>query len=207
MPSLPFKISLPSRVQHNASDKEVIDACIKGDKNAWDTLIKRYAALIYSTCLRTGLSAADSEDVAQDVCVILLDHLADVRDTAKLSSWLISTTKREVWRFQRRKGLKLASELGDGEWELDAGAGVNMETADSPETEVLALEEQQLVRQAMEDLPERCRRMLTLLYCTDDPVSYSDIAKELALPVGSIGPTRARCLQSLRKLLAAHGFH
>ncbi len=207
MPSLPFKISFPARSRHSLPDRDLIEACLKGDKGAWDTLIKRYAALIYSTCLRTGLSAADSEDVAQDVCVILLDHLADVRDTAKLSSWLISTTKREVWRFQRRKGLKLASELGDGEWDLDSAAGVNMETADSPETEVLALEEQQLVRQAMEDLPERCRRMLTLLYCTDDPVSYTDIAEELALPVGSIGPTRARCLQSLRKLLAAHGFH
>ena len=205
MPRLPFKFSLSSPAQHQVSDKELIDTCLKGEKNAWDALINRYAALIYSTCLRTGLSAADAEDVVQDVCVILLDHLADVRDTAKLSSWLISTTKREVWRFQRRKGLKLASELGESEWTLESAVGVHAETADSPETEVLALEEQQLVRQAMKKLPDRCRRLLTLLYCIDSPASYTEIADELSLPVGSIGPTRARCLQTLRKLLAELG--
>ena len=85
MPRLPFKISFPSTPQHTASDKEIIDACLRGDKLAWDTLIKRYAALMYSTSLRMGLSSADSEDVVQDVCVILLDHLADVRDIGKLS--------------------------------------------------------------------------------------------------------------------------
>jgi len=206
MPRLPFKISLPSQPSQNLSDKDLIDACIKGENTAWDSLVKRYVALLYSTCLRMGLTAADAEDVVQDVCVILLDHLADVRDTAKLSSWLISTTRREVWRFQRRKGLKLASELGEGEWALESAAGVHMETADSPEVEVLALEEQQLVRQAMEQLADRCRRLLTLLYCTDDPASYTEIAAELSLPVGSIGPTRARCLQNLRKLLAEIGF-
>src|SRR5207248_555040 len=139
----PFKISFSSRSNADVSDRELIDACLKGESAAWDSLIQRYVALIYSTCVRTGLSAADSEDVAQDVCVILLDHLADLRDTAKLSSWLISTTKREVWRFQRRKGLKLASELGETEWALESGEALHAETADSPEAEVLALAEQQ----------------------------------------------------------------
>lgn len=207
MPRLPLKISFTSRPRSDVSDKALIDACLKGEKYAWDALIQRYVALIYSTCVRSGLTPADSEDVAQDVCVILLDHLADVRDTGKLSSWLISTAKREVWRFQKRKGLKLASELGETEWALDSGEALNIEAAESPEAEVLALTEQQLVRKAMAKLQDRCRRLLTLLYCVDDPASYAEIAEELSLPVGSIGPTRARCLQSLRKLLSELGFH
>lgn len=207
MPRLPFKTSFTSQSGSSAADKALIDACIQGDKAAWDILVKRYVALLYSTCMRMGLSAADSEDVVQDVCVILLDHLADVRDTAKLSSWLISTTKREVWRFQKRKGLKLASELGETEWALDSSTGLYADTAESPEIAMLALEEQQLVRSALEQMPDRCRRLLTLLYCSDNPASYTDVSNELALPIGSIGPTRARCLQQLRRLLAEHGFH
>jgi RNA polymerase sigma factor (sigma-70 family) len=207
LPELPFKFTATSDPHRSLSDRDLIGICLKGDKRAWDALINRYVALLYSTCLRSGLSSADSEDVVQDVCVILLDHLVDVRDTAKLSSWLISTTKREVWRFQKRKGLKLASELGETEWSLDSGTGIHTETAQSPETAVLELEEQQMVRQAMDKLADRCRRMLTLLYCQETPASYTKIADELSLPVGSIGPTRARCLQSLRKVLAELGFH
>jgi RNA polymerase sigma factor (sigma-70 family) len=206
MPSLQFKIRLPTQSHQHASDRDLITACLAGDNAAWDSLISRYVALIYSTCLRTGVSSADTEDLVQDVCVILLDRLADVRDTAKLSSWLISTTKREVWRFQRRKGLKLASELGETEWALETGEGINTPTADSPEVEILALEEQQIVRQGMNKLQDRCRILLTMLYGTDSPASYTDAAAELSLPVGSIGPTRARCLQQLRKLLGDLGF-
>jgi len=206
MPRLPFNVSFPARQQVFVSDKELIAACLKGEKGAWDTLISRYAALIYSTCRRLDLSAADTEDVVQDVCIILLDHLADLRDVAKLSSWLISTTKREVWRYQRRKGIKLASELGESEWALDSAEGIHTPMAESPETEFLAIEEQQLVRQGMEKLQDRCRHLLKRLYGTDDPPSYADLADELSLPVGSIGPTRARCLQQLRKMLAELGF-
>ena len=160
---------------------------------------------MYSTCLRMGLRSEDAEDVVQDVCVILIDHLADLRDVAKLSSWLISTTKREVWRFQRRKGLKLASELGDGEWAMESATGIHTQSAESPEVEMLALEEQQIVRTGLEQLPDRCRRLLVCSIVQTRP-SYAEVAEEFSLPVGSIGPTRARCLQSLRKLLSESGF-
>jgi RNA polymerase sigma factor (sigma-70 family) len=206
MPRLPTKFSAISPQHKTLSDRDLISACTKGDQTAWDALINRYVALIYSVCLRMGLSSTDSEDVVQDVCVILIDHLSDLRDDAKLSSWLISTTKREVWRFQKRKGVKLASELGETEWALDTGVGVHTEAAESPEVALLALEEQQLVRLGMEKLPDRCRRILTQLYCLETPSSYTDIAAEFGMPVGSIGPTRARCLQQLRKLLAEIGY-
>ena len=206
MPRLPFNIPSPDARQKALSDKELIASCLTGEKPAWDLLINRYVALIYSVCLRTGLSSADAEDVAQDVCVILLDHLGDLRSDTKLASWLISTAKREAWRFQKRKGLKLASEFGEEEWTLDFAESVTTAREDSPEAAFLALEQQQMVRAGLENLQDRCRRMLTLLYCVDDPPSYADLAAELDIPVGSIGPTRARCLQQLRKLLDGLGF-
>src|ERR1051325_7354514 len=104
MPLRSLKNPLQSSL-HLASDKDLIAACLKGEAAAWDMLIQRYAALIYSIGLKMGLSESDREDVFQDVCVILIDHLADLRDTARLSSWLISTTKREAWRLQRRRGV------------------------------------------------------------------------------------------------------
>jgi RNA polymerase sigma factor (sigma-70 family) len=206
MPLRSFKYPFQANQQHLSPDKDLIAACLKGDAAAWDALIKRYAALIYSIGRRMGLSDSDNDDVFQDVCVILLEHLADLRDTARLSSWLISTTKREVWRLRKRRGVALASELGEGEWALEGTTDIHSRSASSPEADIMALEDQQMMREALTRLQDRCRRLLTLLYGVDDPPSYQEIADEFALPVGSIGPTRARCLQQLRKLLMETGF-
>ena len=206
MPRLPFKLKLQKSPHSDSSDKDLITACLKGNQAAWEALIDRYLALIYSVCLKMGLAGADAEDVVQDVCVILIDHLADLRDTGKISSWIISTSKREVWRLQRRRGTKLASELGDGEWEMDALDSPLTQRAASPETAFLELEQQQMVREALGRIPERCRNLLTLLYISDEPPSYSELSTKFSLPVGSIGPTRARCLQHLRKLLTELGY-
>lgn len=205
MPRPPNNIHLNSSTR-NKSDKELITACLKGEQDSWEILIDRYLALIYSVCLKMGLKAADAEDVVQDVCVIMIDHLAELRDTSKLSSWLILTTKREVWRLQRRRGMTLASELGEGEWEMESGEGINMQKGESPEVAVIELEHQQMVRQAFSLLPERCRKLLDLLYIKDEPPSYNAISEQFSLPLGSIGPTRARCLQTLHKLLVKLGY-
>lgn len=207
MPKLPISFRSSSEKRFaGASDSELISACLKGNASAWDALIGRYAALIYSLSLRMGLSQSDAEDIFQDICVTLLNHLGDLRNTERLSSWLISTTKREIWRMQRRRGAKLTSELKEGEWEMENAPSVHAQEAASPEADVVALEEQQLVREGLAQLAERCRRLLTLLYVDDPPASYTEVSEVLGLPVGSIGPTRARCLQNLRKLLDQLGY-
>jgi RNA polymerase sigma factor (sigma-70 family) len=206
MPRLPLNLPRSTGPHEARSDKQLISSCLAGDQRAWEALIDRYVALIYSTCRRTGLSGTDCEDVVQDVCVILLERLAQVRDEAKLSSWLISTASREAWRFQKRKGLKLASELGEEDWAFESGVPLHGTSDESPEATILALEEQQMVRLGMANLNVRCRTLLTRLYGTEEPASYTEIAAELSLPVGSIGPTRARCLQQLRKLLSGMGY-
>ena len=198
----PFQARQPEA----ASDKELIAACLKGEATAWDALIKRYAALIYSVGLRMGLSESDREDLFQDVCIILMDHLATLRENTRLAGWLVTTTKREAWRLQRRRGVKLATELGEGEWAMEGAENIHAPEAQSPEASFIALEEQQMMREALTRLPDRCRRLLLHLYGTDSPLSYAEIAEQFSLPLGSIGPTRARCLQSLRKLLQETGY-
>ncbi|MCW3100752.1 MAG: polymerase, sigma-24 subunit, subfamily [Chthonomonadaceae bacterium] len=208
MPSMPFKKKDPSASSYRlATDRDLISACLTGDEVAWDALIDRYAALVFSVCVRMGMPQSDAEDIFQDVCLILFEHLEDIRDTARLSGWLISTTRREVWRASRKRNVTLASELGEAEWEMEGAESVHPQKATgNPEGAILALAEQQLMREAVERLPERCRMLLLQLYATDDPLSYQELAEKFSLPVGSIGPTRARCLQNLRKILQGLGY-
>ena len=187
-----------------APDADLIAACLSGNATAWDTLIERYEALVYTVGVRMGLSKADAEDVFQDVCLLLFNHLGDLRDQRRLSSWLISTTKREVWRLHRRRGDTPSSAIP--EWQLESGEGVATEAAPMPEESLLALEDQHLVRQALTHLGDKCRQLLTALYCNDPPASYAEASQKLGMPVGSVGPQRARCLQQMGKVLQDLGF-
>ncbi len=208
MPYVPHNQKNPALTRYRfAEDRDLITACLAGEEPAWDALIDRYAGLLFSVCIRMGLSQADAEDTFQDVCLILYNHLESIRDTTRLSGWLISTTRREVWRTARKKQVTLASELGEGEWEMEAAESVHPQKANgNPEQAILALTEQQLMREAVERLPERCRDLLLQLYAADDPLSYQDLAVKLSVAVGSIGPTRARCLERLRKILQELGY-
>ena len=180
-------------------DAELVTACLEGQSEAWDTLIERYESLIFTLAVRGGLSPTDAEDVFQDVCLILLDHLGDLRDTNRLSGWLVSVTRREIWRRFRRREPALFSDLTENGHDVETIGMPLQEAPLSPEEAFLEIEVQIQVRQALEKLPERCRNLLTLLYCTDPPCSYAEAAARLSLPLGSIGPDRARCLQRLQK--------
>lgn len=201
MPSRMFSRTSPSNNPHaRAEDAVLVAACLGGDASAWDALLARYEGLIYSLILRAGLSGSDAEDVFQDVCVLLLNHLGDLRDVSRLAGWLAATTKREAWRLQRRRGIAPPTTS------LDEAPEPPSDAADSPEGATIALEEGRLVREALDRLPERCRRLLTLLYVEEPPASYADTAARLGLPLGSIGPSRARCLQRLQKILQTLDF-
>src|SRR5579859_86625 len=198
--------SLQQNRRHAATDPKLIASCLAGDQRAWKTLIDRYAALILSIGVRMGLCQADAEDVLQNVCVLLFNHLSDLRDTARLSSWLISTTRREAWRLCSQRKAVLSADLPGGDYDIERAAGISMSPSTQPEASAVGLEEHQLMRQAMQRLQDPCHSLLRLLFCEDPPFSYADVAARLELPVGSIGPTRARCLQRLHKLLDELGF-
>jgi RNA polymerase sigma factor (sigma-70 family) len=188
------------------TDQELITACLAGEAEAWDALIARTGPLIYSLATRMGLPEPDAQDVLQDVCLLILNHLEELRDATRLSGWVASTTRREVWRVLRRHRPALLSEMPEGMPESALRPIAGNEIVDTPEDIYLALEDQALVRRALGHLPKRCRTLLTLLYCEDPPCSYTDVASRLMMPQGSIGPSRARCLQHLQKILESAGF-
>ena len=178
-----------------STDQPVNDLVIRarnGDKQAWDTLVERYAPLIWSICRRHRLERADADDVGQSVWLLLADHLDNLRDPAALPGWLATTTRRECGRVLRAPRGPLAAEyVPDVETLPD-------EQAATAEQELLAAERHAALREAFLDLPPGCQRLIALL-TADPPVPYATISARLGIPVGSIGPTRRRCLDKLRR--------
>jgi RNA polymerase sigma factor (sigma-70 family) len=193
--------------QHDAittRDEDLLAACLGGDQAAWDALVDRYAALIYSIPLKYGFNDADAADIFQSVCVTLVEKLGTIRAPRGLAAWIITTTSRQCIAFARQRGREQARFMTDGSLRTD------LEPSDPallPEDELLALERQQVVRTAVHQLPENCRQLVEALFSdtTDEP-SYAHIAHALAIPMNSLGPTRARCLQKLRLILVAAGY-
>ncbi len=186
------------------SDSSLIDACRQGDAAAWEALVLRYQRLIYSIPSRAGLDEQQSAEVFQSVFARLIEHLHKLEQPDRLQAWLVTTTKRETWRLLRqlRQHTAAGSEISTD----DEAAQEVPDHQPLPHEALQRLEDQHLVRLALEQLDARCRRLLALLYYHETALSYTDIATELGVPSGSIGPTRARCLQKLRAHLDQVGF-
>ncbi len=182
------------------TDTQLIDACLAGDEQAWAQLVERYQRLVYSVAMRHGLTATDADDVFQSVFTILVDKLETCRDRERLGAWLTTITRREAWRVARQAVSR-----------VDAGSDELLETHPAgeplPDAVFERIEEQHLIRQALERVGERCRQLLQQLFYVHESVSYAEIAQQLAMPEGSIGPTRARCLERLRNILDSLGFN
>jgi RNA polymerase sigma factor (sigma-70 family) len=161
-----------------------------GDELAWDALVERSAPLIWSLCRRYRLDRADAGDVAQTVWLQLVNQLGKIRDPAALPGWLATTTRRECQRARDKSRAPHAAMRA-----LDAG-GIPDDQASLLE-HVLAAERHAALREALAHLPPRCRQLIALL-SSDPPVPYAQISARLGIPVGSIGPTRRRCLDQLR---------
>lgn len=181
-------------------DRTLVDACLAGDSPAWESLILRYQRLIYSIPLRAGFSPVDAADIFQSVCVTLLRKLPSLRDRAKVSSWLMTTTRRECWRLvEKRRRETQPSIYGEG---YDRDIFNNLESSEPlAEQQRISLDRQQAVREAVAALNERCRLLITLLFFGKDELSYAEIARRAGIPQNSLGPNRARCLQRLRRAL------
>jgi len=182
-------------------DRSLVRACQAGDREAWETLILRYQRLLYAIPLRCGLSEDDAADVFQTVCVKLLENLEKLRDEQHLTGWLITTAKHEAWRVHRLKRRHAALDYSATEGSGEDGLDTLPAPDPLPHEAAVRLEEEQLVRVALGELGERCQTLLRWLYHTDPALPYAEIAARLNVSVGAIGPTRARCLQQLRKVL------
>jgi len=164
-----------------------------GDKHAWEQIVERYAPLIWSICRQYRLDDADSEDVGQMVWLNLVNHLDSLRDPAALPGWLATTAQRECLRA-RRAAARLP--LPTGAY-IDEGllADPNAALADD---ELILAERHAALHEAFSDLPSGCRQLVALLLA-DPPMSYAEISARLGIKVGSIGPSRIRCLARLRR--------
>jgi RNA polymerase sigma factor (sigma-70 family) len=196
--------AVAGRVEVSCSDEELLAACLRGEQAAWDILVDRYAALIYSIPLKYSFAAADAADVFQSVCVTLLEKLASVREPRGLAAWIITTTSRQCIAFARQRRREQQRAVPDGL------PGLDDEPADPellPEDEVMALERQQAVRTAVSQLPSNCRYLIEALF-SDNPeqTTYQQLADRLGVPANSLGPTRLRCLAKLRRLLTSAGY-
>ncbi len=180
-------------------DARLVARCLAGESRAWDALVRRHERLVYAVARSYRLDDDDLGDVFQEVFAALVRGLPRLRESRTLVRWLSSTTDRLARRLalKRRRELALAQQdPAEVERLPAAGAPVG--------ADLEALEQRALLQLALDTLGGRCRELLTALYSYEEgPPGYADVARQLGMPVGSLGPTRARCLERLRAVLEA----
>ena len=183
----------------SVSDAQLIHKCLRGHEHSWSSLIDRYKNLIFSVSLRTGVSRDDAEDIFQAVCVELLFELSKLRHPEALPRWLVQVTYHKCLRLKADRDRYLA-EAGENE-ELPSGR----DTDAAPDQLLYESERSQRIRQALLQLDPRCRQLIEGLFFQSPARPYGEVARELGLAAGSIGPVRERCLERIRKLLDKAG--
>jgi len=169
-----------------------VRACRRGDPAAWETLVRRYRRLIYSIPVGYRLSREDADEIFQQVALKLFEHLDRLRNDSSLVAWLSVTTRRACQALLRG---------GKAEVELDAdGAGADEGESTDPADRLHRIACEHTLSLALERMDASCRELLRMLYYEAPPPAYEEIARRLRRPVGSLGPTRSRCLKKLRKL-------
>jgi RNA polymerase sigma factor (sigma-70 family) len=164
-----------------------------GDRRAWERLVDQFSRLIWSITGEFRLAESDAADVAQTTWLRLLEHIDRIEYPDRVGSWLAATARNECLRsLAAHKRVVLSHDDG----ELDDAVAYEPDIDDH----LLAAERAQTVRDALSHLPRRWQRLLEMLMA-DPPASYAEISDQLDLPIGSIGPTRGRCLARLRVLL------
>lgn len=173
---------------------DLLERAAAGDQSAWSRIVDRYAPLVWSVARSFRLSSADAADVHQATWLRLVEQVDSIRDPERLGAWLATTARREALALLRRASRDLPT--GDMhllEPRLDSSAPDH-----GPDSEVLRRERDEDLWNAIGKLPGNCRNLLRLLLI-DPPPSYAEVSAALDIPVGSIGPTRARCLEHLRR--------
>ena len=169
----------------------LVDAAARGDQRSWNALVERYAGLVWTVARGFRLNAADAADVSQATWLRLVENLTRLRDPAALGSWLATTTRREAISLLRKRR------------ELPVADAEPLDTTDdepAPWHRLVAQDRDRELWQAFRRLPTRCQALLRLLVI-EQTHSYATAAAALAMPVGALGPTRGRCLATLREEL------
>jgi len=188
-------------------DAQLAALCAQGKSGAWAVMVRRYERLIFTVARRAGLDEHMAADVFQVVCTRLFEHLPRLNQTDKLQAWLVTTAKREtlaVLRLHARQGqLPAAGQRGsDGNGADEDPWQAVPDPAPLAEDLLSDLQQMHRVQMGVQALDVRCRDLLRLLFSeADDRIDYQYVSTTLGMPVGSIGPTRLRCLAKLRRWL------
>ena len=184
-------------------DELLVQGCLDGNEDAWTALITKYERMIYSVPLRYGAAPQDAADIFQQVCVELFAKLADLRKVESLRSWLLTVASHQSLRWKK---LPIHSHVA-----LDSGDDdhATIEISDAgplAHERLLEIENEQILRETVRKLPQRCSTLIRMLFYCDEALPYAEIARRLGLATGSIGFIRGRCLNRLRNLLSEAGF-
>ena len=179
------------QIRGDLSVSDLVTLARKGEQQAWDALVERYAPLVWSICFRHRLDGADANEVSRRVFSDLADELDNICDPAAIPGWLVTTTRREC-----RRALHEPPKLRAARPELDVEDILGQRDGPDGE-ELLKAERHAALRQAFADLPSACQQLIGLLIA-DPPVSHAEISAKLGIPVGEIQAARAHCLDMLR---------
>jgi RNA polymerase sigma factor (sigma-70 family) len=180
------------------NDTRLVKECLAGSEEAWSLLIEKYKALIFSIPVKYGLPPHEAADVFQSTCMELLARLPDLREPRALPKWLMQVAHHECYRWKRQQQRVISR---DADPDLP-----EPETPPIAETLVQQTQEEQMLRDAMRSLSPQCRNLVHLLFFEMPPRPYTEVAKQLGLAIGSIGFTRQKCIERLRKQLDVLGF-
>jgi RNA polymerase sigma factor (sigma-70 family) len=180
-----------------STDEQLIQQCLKDKQEAWSALIDKYKNLLYSIPIKLGMHQ-DAADIFQAVCLDLLSQLPKLREHRALPKWLMQTCYHKCLRWKTTASRQAELDPVEAENQQDPGS--------LPEYLLLQLEKEQMLRDVMAEMPERCGQMIHMLFFEIPPRPYNAIARELGLATGSIGFIRGRCLARLRKQLEDRGF-
>ncbi len=171
--------------------EQLLARVVAGDEAAWHEVVDRYAGLVWSVARSYRLPGAVTDDVVQTVWLRLTEHAARIRQADRLAAWLATTTRNEALRAVRHARRTTPQDLMDERPDITTISAEERVGDDATLTAVL---------EAFRQLPEEDQQLMRLL-CAVPPLDYHTIAEMLGRPIGSIGPTRARCLERLRRLL------
>jgi RNA polymerase sigma factor (sigma-70 family) len=186
----------PSRVYPDEQLCELVRGAAERDSECWNALVDRFSRLVWSVARSFGLSAGDAAEVSQTTWLRLAENIGRIKQPDRLSAWLVTTTRHECIRQRRLQERHVLIDGRDLEARPSAGPAAD--------EHLLVEERDAALLQALTLLPERSRTLLTMLLY-DPPIAYSEISEALGIPIGSIGPTRARALALLRKHLEPAG--
>ena len=181
------------------SDAVLVCKCLNGDQQSWTQLLNRYKRLIYAVTVRFGFENEDRHDIFQAVCLEILSSLSSLRNTSSLRYWILTITVRQCWALRKRLHQEHLHTSDDSTLLIHDSRPDTMSI-------YLAAQRAEMLRDAMEELPERCRSLLNLLFFADEKIPYAQLSGTFGLSKDTIGSTRGRCLERLRKILAQKGF-